>query len=107
MAELEVRGGPGRAVPDQAARAHHGMERVHADEDARHGHAHLVQPPREAVDHLLERQVAQAPIGQPVGERGECRHDGLPRLLGPAFFSQRGVDDELSLIGESADAPRP
>ncbi len=69
MTELEVRAGPRRAVPDHAARPHHGMERVHADEGARHGHAHIIQSPREAVDHLLQRQVAQARCGQPVGKR--------------------------------------
>ena len=93
MAKLEMRGRPRRAVPDQAAHPHHRMKRVHADEDARHGHAHVVQPPREAVDHLLQWQVAQARIRQPVGELGEFRHDGLPRLprsrlLSPARHRQ-------------------
>jgi len=74
MTELEVLAEARCAIPDHAARPHHGMERVHADEGARHGHAHVVQPPREAVDHLLQRQVAQARFGQPVGKSSQVHH---------------------------------
>jgi hypothetical protein len=59
------------------------MERVHADEGARHGHAQVVQPSREAVDHLLQRQVAQARFGQPVGESNQLHHDAFTVPLLP------------------------
>ena len=65
VTELEVRAEPRRAIPDHAVRPHQGMERAHAEEGARYGHAHVVQPARKAVDHLFERQVAQARFGQP------------------------------------------
>ena len=39
MTELEARRRPYAAIPDQAAHTHHGMQRVHAGEDARHRHA--------------------------------------------------------------------
>ena len=49
-----------------------------ADEGARHGAAHLVETAREAVDHLLQRHVAQAGVGQPEGEQDRRhRHDRL------------------------------
>ena len=78
VTELEARGEPYAAIPDQAARAHHGMQRVHAGEDARHRHADLVQAAREAVDDVVERQAAQAGIGQPVGDGGELQSAPMP-----------------------------
>ena len=77
MTELEVRTEARCAIPDHAARPHHGVQRVHADESTRHRYAHGVQPPREAVDHLLQRQVAQARFGQPVGKSSQVHHDAL------------------------------
>ena len=78
MAELEVRAQSAGAVPDQGASAHHGMQRVHADEDAGHRHADVVQAARETVDDLVERQAAQAGVGQPVGDGGELQSAAMP-----------------------------
>ena len=41
------------------------------------------RPPRKAVDHLLERQIAQAQFGQPVGKISELHHDALTVPLQP------------------------
>ena len=60
MLELEARGRSRRPIPDEAAHQHHRVQRVHADENPRDRHARRVEPPREAVDQLFERQVAQA-----------------------------------------------
>ena len=76
--ELEARGGSGGTVPDQAAHPHHGMQRVHAGEDTRHRHADLVQAAREAVDDVVERQAAQAGIGQPVSDGRELQPAPMP-----------------------------
>ena len=45
---------------------------------ARHRHADLVQAAREAVDDVVERQAAQAGIGQPVGDGSELRSAAMP-----------------------------
>jgi hypothetical protein len=71
MLEFEMRAGPGDPVPDQAARPHQRMKRVHADEHARGRHAAVVQPAHEAVDQLLERHVAQARVGEPRRQAGD------------------------------------
>ena len=40
---------------------------------ARHRHAYVVQAAPKAVDDVIERQAAQAGIGQPVGDGSELQ----------------------------------
>ena len=58
MRDLEMPGDLMAAIPDQAARPHHGVQRVHADEQALDLEAGFVEAAAEAVDHVLERHVA-------------------------------------------------
>ena len=76
--ELEMRPKARTTLPNETAHAHHGMQRVHADESPRHRHAGLVQATRETVDEVVERQAAQAGIGQPGGDGGELQSAAMP-----------------------------
>ena len=62
MLELEAPGWSRRSIPDEAAHEHGRVQRVHADENSCRRHAFSVEPTREAVDQLFERQVAQTDL---------------------------------------------
>ena len=68
--EFELLGDALPVVPDEAARPHHGVQGVHADEQPFDGHPCAVEPTAEAVDQILERHVAQARLGQPFDQGG-------------------------------------
>ena len=78
MGELEMPGDTLARSPDQAARPHHGMQRIHAHEHALDPQAGLVEAAAETVDQVLEGHVAQAGLRQPAGH---C--DGRHRALTP------------------------
>ena len=92
MLELEARGRSRRPIPDEAARQHHRVQRVHADEDPRDRHALSAEPAREAVDQFLERQVAQARIGQPEGQAHRINLEHIAPYAGDRASPSRSCD---------------
>jgi len=77
MTELEVRAEARRAVPDHAARPHHGMSVFMPTKVRATGTPTSFSRREKTVDHLFQRQVAQARVGQPVGESSQLHHDEL------------------------------